>query len=314
VEKIVERIKFKTFREFWDKVSPLGEMSHCLSGFIYRGEESNEFELLPRTLRNKQEGIYEQKKVAEEIDMLWNFCYEANSQGLHIPDTRLIKDPRPLLKMEGKKIFWLSDKFEEISALAQHYGIPTRLLDWTSDLFTAFYFASIGAIKLMKKSIDDPKLSFLDKYFVIYALNYRLIDQRIRNDWDRFTSTPEPMPIKFIVPSYSSNQNIVAQSGILSYSEISFDHGGETKVDYTPLDIKLQNIVDNNKGFYRLPDSEILLFKFELPIKEALNMFDFISYFNYSYAHLFPGYAGIVKAMDERSLVNFVNKWCKENL
>jgi hypothetical protein len=48
------------------------------------------------------------------------------------------------LQCESK---WIFDDLEELTALAQHYGIPTRMLDWTYDFDTALYFASINVAK-----------------------------------------------------------------------------------------------------------------------------------------------------------------------
>ena len=56
----------------------------------------------------------------------------------------------------------------ELAALAQHYGIPTRLLDWTHDLHTALYFAVESYMK--NKYIPEET-----KSIVLWALSYRTL-------------------------------------------------------------------------------------------------------------------------------------------
>lgn len=97
---------------------------------IYRGQSSAEWDLIPsaqRQLRKKIKKIINDKAVKitadnrdSEIKMLEAFQLQA----------------RPYLEQAPKNHYtweWL--------ALAQHYNLPTRLLDWTERAATALYFA-----------------------------------------------------------------------------------------------------------------------------------------------------------------------------
>jgi hypothetical protein len=83
--------------------------------FWFRGHDNAEWELCPSALRYPQE-LTRQKAILSLAEFR------------RIQEYRLTKAPGP------KETFkWLQ--------LAQHYGLPTRLLDWTQSLTTALYFA-----------------------------------------------------------------------------------------------------------------------------------------------------------------------------
>lgn len=41
---------------------------------------------------------------------------------------------------------WPDQRILDLMAMAQHHGVPTRLLDWTTKAFTAAYFAASSAL------------------------------------------------------------------------------------------------------------------------------------------------------------------------
>ena len=82
----------------------------------------------------------------------------------------------------------------EVACLAQHYGVPTRLLDWTTDVKVALHFAAGSALRHM----DGP-----GEGFCIWVL-----------DLDAAKAVMDDMEV--VRPDYSRNPNMRAQSGVMT--------------------------------------------------------------------------------------------------
>ena len=124
----VDRYYIQTFPEFIDKLNHFSdkELNNEVEGekdrrrkpysLWYRGEKKLDFKLQPSAYRYgsfcKDSPALESRSIA---------C--AQSAMFHVPETKYLQ----------YDIDWL--------CYMQHYGIPTRLMDWTYDLSPALYFA-----------------------------------------------------------------------------------------------------------------------------------------------------------------------------
>jgi hypothetical protein len=163
--------------------------SHSDSSWVFRGHGDQDFELIPGIGRNKYDSARErtllevfERRAAEFVD---------------------------LSKMSG----W--DKL----ALAQHHGLPTRLLDWTTNPLVAAYFAVTATPKptLVRRTrsrkkpfLATPSVPEVGARVVAFRVQSRnIVDQSF--DKDPFTR-PD---VGFVLPR-SLATRIVNQGGLFS--------------------------------------------------------------------------------------------------
>jgi FRG domain len=162
------------------------------SSYVFRGMHKDDFELKPSIARLR-----------------------SGNRPFRVADEKIVLS---IIKAEGAMYFERGDlKDIDLLAMAQHFGAPTRLLDWTFNPFVALYFSVFssfridreasgivfvyrtrteefdrGAIELNTKADDKP---FVDKELFGNGVKFvmpRFIDQRIRNQKGLFSIQANP--------------------------------------------------------------------------------------------------------------------------
>jgi hypothetical protein len=283
----VDIIDCTTLDQFWNLVSPIGELfGQQFSQFIFRGQGNSEWKLVPKIFRQEVIDKHKRGMMATRTDhpgqfvfewsLLYDFIMLCDSSGLVVPgdsmEFRKYLEPHAITRIHGiDSRSWPEETVLPLMALAQHHGLPTRLLDWSNSPFVACYFAAASAINESLK--DGEKLA-------LFAINLNDIH--------------EIKGIKHVRVPGSTSANLSSQTG----SFILVDNFGYRGEAFTP-DVSLES---------KLPTHTQLLKKVTLPTSLAGELLLRCDKFGISAASVFPGYDGVVKATLELRLAASLSK------
>lgn len=307
-ESAMENVKYIDCQNINELIKNILNLpKNIIVNWIYRGESSVKYSLLPSILRKEgREKLYTliNSRADEEVkeglyielfDALKFFYVSANRQGLYIPNHSHLQIQHNILPVlytsdfiQNKKI---NPAYYELIALAQHYNIPTPFLDWTNDFHVAFFFAFRSSIyKLYEKLCCDSFSDAVSDKITIWALDRGNLQSKYKDIF-----------LRFITPRYANNPNLAAQKGTFSYHNIDIDsHSKKENTQNLPLDIYLKNIetkFDNP-----------VLYKFTLPYNEVIDGFVYLQKIGYTYSKIFPGYASISTEMEDGTLLRRINE------
>jgi hypothetical protein len=333
---IIKYDSCSTATELMQKLSPVAATWGDSPGdWIFRGlADTKRYQLIPSALRlpppilsftDKAPAAPATRLTLKHIDqvdleygLLWEFFRVADGQGLLIPeDSQIYRSPwghmdieKDLERAKQGKGRWPFDALLSLAALAQHYGVPTRLLDWSNDAFIAAYFAAseagirldrwnqgqcsmCGAERSGSAQCSRCDILLTDAHpdqlrLGVWCLNWRYV----LNRWPGGTEA-EQIEVLLVMAPRATNPNLHAQGGVFTVHLIK--PGKPTaKINRETLDSVILGTAKKVKGTRR-PYMRLLT----LPVKEADTLLRLLAMQNIHAASIYPGFDGVVRHLNE---------------
>jgi FRG domain len=340
-DKFEEVVQCQEANEFLDKLSPrkgnifyvesCGSYRDTRLHWLYRGQSDNEHSLVPSAFRKGPAcplaafgdvGHDRKSQVKVEIQALGRFFSLADATGLPLPeDSQKLRTTFSYFRSRkylehGNPDEWPPSELWSLLGLAQHYGLPTRLLDWSRRAIVAAFFAAEGAAlkyadakaKANDSSLD---LSLQTKRLVVWAFGFWRFAERVGKRPDdgpleALFGDPEleKLPIVPIVAPHAHNPNLHAQDGLFTLvrqlPEADPEKGFDPEKDYdAPLDqvAPLYKVTDSSDA--SLAGYKPIIYRITLPWSEAGDLMDQLSQEGINAATIYPGFNGVVTTLKQ---------------
>lgn len=254
---------------------------------VFRGQANTMWGLTPSLFRETTMHHISTPKdiVKEEYLNLIEFQKLCDQAGVQIPGDSFSRRKSQEIVLSNFDLnhmddFW-NNEFIEVATFAQHFGLETSFLDWSRNILTACYFASIGAMS------ESNKYETKSGSFSVWILNNTQLDPKI---------------IKVIEPPKSINNHISHQNGLLTLSKISPEIANfinpKYEVQTKPKDFSLERIFE----YYK---KDHLLLKLNIPWYFADELFNYCNAFNFNACNLFRGAHGAVQHFKDLKVLEF---------
>lgn len=275
----------QTVEEFLNHLSPRGPLFHpgVPGMWLFRGHTNDEYKLIPSALRTSwplfspETRDTNRKQIREEMKVLREFFITADSIGVGLPeDTQFLR--RVLDRYDhALPRTWPPTSLLSVMALAQHHGLPTRLLDWSRHPLKAAHFAASGALK---QRVPGGRLS-------VWAMGFRGLGI------DRFAQGMPTFPITIVTAPSASNPNLRAQEGVFTFT------GRVSADDEAPDRRPLEQVFLDWCQRANLEFGHTVFHCITLPQEKCIELLRELAREGVTRATLFPDLYGVVAAVKE---------------
>lgn len=323
----MQTIRSRTVKAFLENIAPINEQfnSRPFAKYIFRGQGNSKWSLLPSIFRSETktpsswevvQGVrstYREQRILE-WEALKSFVLELNHNGFHLPNESLFYKLIDILDhTEEYNLFtrmekaWPSKEYYSLLALAQHFGLPTRLMDWTYSSYIAAYFAAKKCVELQESGEKVKSLS-------VYALDMNSSLLKAPSEMDSPLKTlhtsSSPIVTYHVIeaPSYFNN-NLKSQKGLFICCT---EYGNVKNMRFSPTSLndylKGEMIPYENRNNCALGDlvnrmkenEKTCLIEFQLPSSHAKQLVVELDKLFINQSTLFPGISSCVQTLYDR--------------
>lgn len=298
-----------TAREFMDELCPhkpkfldAGE-----GAWIFRGVGAKEHRLVPRALRSETRlldlesggpaavGPPDARTVEEQARLEFAtfraFVRAVDREGLRVPGdasefrTEMCRHEFGLDDIYGEGPFchgWPPNRFLPAMALAQHHGVPTRLLDWTYSAFVAAFFAACSALGVRVAPGKQEQTAEV----VVWALYCPRFVPVARREREPFLDNLHRLLWRVDMPAYG-NARLHAQRGVLTLYDAGLFQQSRL------VDVRCLHELRSAVGL------DVELARVSLAVEEAPQLLRLLGQHGVTTASMYTGYEGAAREVAE---------------
>lgn len=286
--------------EHWNDVVSFNQL--FLSHFVFRGQANAEWDL--RTSLERTVNLHH----PNYIDRLLPNIYESN----------MLEQFKYKYPLYSTNIQTEKDENLEWLALMQHYGAPTRLLDFSKSLFVALYMALDNSFSencaIWGVNIEATTRVHTVEYMTennLKSTPHSVIDEYIYNKGNSFIGTiPTQNVAQEIIPVHPKlcNERIAIQQGLfLMASDLGNPFmkvfNSFFEIEDQPIEIPIKNLLDLSYSQYKLTGCrDLVLFKIIIPKKFKWQLTQLLNQMNITAETLYPGLGGLAKSLSALQL------------
>ena len=254
---IMER-RLTSWDEFVQTVESLDQGSPYLGRYLFRGQACAAWSLDPRLARITR-GIVNEDR-AQEIERFITQEFQAQAH-LYVPHRMVFRDDDVISQ-------W---------GLMQHYGAPTRLLDWTFSPYVAAYVAAN----------DHP-----DDDGAVWVINAQAVKVAARRTFkDRY-------PLPRTLAGQTKAVRAPSAKPVLYFTNLRF-HTDRMAAQRMAFTLVNRVICDHAEAAMTLDVPAEALVKLVLPVEEKLTVMRRLRRMNITARSLFPGVDGLGRSAAE---------------
>jgi hypothetical protein len=261
--------------------------------WAFRGQADARWGLVPKAFRPDTNLAYQGEPLhpllplaqqrREELRALNHFLFLADRVGLPIPgDGQHLRLPSTVQGATPSWDEWPWPSVLETLAIAQHHGVPTRLLDFSHDALIAAFFAALGAWQK-----PPPGAT----HFAVWSVNLQVVSVCVEAHRDR----GERPTVIWVTASRAANTFLHNQDALFLLDlDADQRRGGEQPPD-------LQDAIAEApaRAGIATPDEPLFL-RFLVPHEEALPLLRLLWNEEYHPARIMPSYDHVVAALEYR--------------